>query len=1341
VENQRDNKRLSPAAFAASAAVILVAIGSMVLVSRSLTPSVPSPRTTEAASRLASLPLGFEPNVGQASASVKFISQGEGFTAYLLPTGMVFATEARRERGANRLAVADARSLGAGSRSFSSDVALLGLRFTGANPQPQISADQRLARITNYIIGNKPREWHTRIPNYKRVVYRSLYPGIDFVFQGVRSRLEWDIEVKPGANPDTVRFALSDPRNVEIDGDGNLVSGSGQGRLVIGKPRAYQEDGERRLDIPANYKRLSSSTFGIEVAEYDRHKPLVIDPAVGYATYFGGAIAEVQSMAIDSDGNAYVAGWTSTNDLPVANALQGSLKGNTNAFIAKISSDGTELVYSTYLGGSVDALHKPSVGRAFGIAVDSLGDAYLTGQTNAVDFPQLKTSIQRFPGGGFDAFVSELSSDGSALVFSTNLGGSGNDVGNGIGVDLLGRVYVAGATSSRNFPINRNNALTASLPAATSGFLTKIVVDSGVATNAYSSYIGGPSNSTMQAVAVDEAGNAYLTGSSGSGFPITNKVKFAGTTDAVVVRIDTFRVGLASRIYATYIGGGGEDLGEGIALDPGCTDTCNAYVTGLTFSGDLPVTNTIAFGGLADGFVAKFDPSGNNLYATYVGGSEIDLATGIAVDASGQAWVTGLTNSSDFPGGSVQPPPNGSLFISTDGGASFSQSGWPGSQEGSIALNALSHEGPALPSGAEPLLAGTDRNGLWESTDGGQSFLQLATAATLGHIRALNFASNLSTPLLLVGTSQGLFTSTDGGSSFAAVAGLPTGLGVIWLGHGTHADQSVFVGTTDGFYKSTDDANTFGKANGLPPHTQVFSAVTDQSTSGVMYIGTDKGVFRSADSGTSFAATLLNFAAVLSVEADPTTIPSTQYAGVFGFGVASSTGAFTTARFGVPAFQFGAISQPNPSAFALKADELTFNPETLYAGIGSLGIGALVTSTDGGKTFAEVSSVGDRPGSIAPLDVAAKLPASDVYAGGVEEQDAFIAEVSSDGSALLFSSYLGGSNADAGNAVAVDSNDLYVAGITFSGDFPSSCGAVQLTSAGFVNGFVAKLPFAVSGGPPQLPTACPQAPTPTATPIPTGGGPTPTATATGSATPTATRTATATATPTPVNATVTVSPATVKFGNLVVFGSTGATSPVKTARFVNVKKPGSSPVTIIDIGAQPADNFTVIAGTCLKNGLPVTVAPGKSCTVTMSFTPDSATDFNGTLEFTDNAQNATQDVSLVGKGVQGAVIITPTKLNFGKVKVGNSSRPKFITLTNRNKIDMGIQDMSSANPDFQVDPLKTTCGFSLTHGKSCKIAVVFTPSTQGKEPPSTLDITDDAKGSPQSITLAGTGTP
>jgi Cep192 domain 4 len=226
--------------------------------------------------------------------------------------------------------------------------------------------------------------------------------------------------------------------------------------------------------------------------------------------------------------------------------------------------------------------------------------------------------------------------------------------------------------------------------------------------------------------------------------------------------------------------------------------------------------------------------------------------------------------------------------------------------------------------------------------------------------------------------------------------------------------------------------------------------------------------------------------------------------------------------------------------------------------------------------------------------------------------------------------------------------------------------------------------------------------------------------------------------PPPPKARVTASPAAIRFGKVIVLGSSGATSGNRTVKFFDPKTRSQNvPVTITGIVAQPR-NFVPNGGSCWPP--PVTVLPGRPCTVTLSFTPDSVNGFNGTLQFTDNANN-NPTVTLVGKGVRGAVVIRPRELNFGKVKVGNSSRPKFITLTNRNKIDMGIQDMSSANPDFQVDSLKTTCGFSLTHGKSCKIAVVFTPSTQGKEPPSTLDITDDAKGSPQGIKLTGLGAP
>jgi hypothetical protein len=401
-----------------------------------------------------------------------------------------------------------------------------------------------------------------------------------------------------------------------------------------------------------------SQIVGFQVAAYDTSKPLIIDPVLTYATYLGGSSGDQgHGIAVDAAGDMYVTGRTCSTDFPIANAFQPTFGGGGvcfDAFVTKLDATGSTLIYSTYLGGTGNDI-------GYGIAVDADGNAYVTGSTASLNFPtapKVGTTCLAFQCSNspcctfIDAFVTKLDPNGG-LTYSTYLGGGGGETGYGIAVDNSPTpdIYIVGFTtpgSSNPFPTH--NPLQATPGGSHDAFLTKLSTNTGLI---YSTYLGGSANDIAYSVAVDTNRNAYITGSTSSlNFPTANAFQSApgsaGITDAFAVKVSADG---STRIYATYLGGGDADEGNGIAVDSGG----NAYITGMTQSRVPPLFPTQNAlqpshgGGVQDAFVTKFGPAGSVVYSTFLGGSTQDWGKGIAVDSWGNAYVTGFTAGSSFP--------------------------------------------------------------------------------------------------------------------------------------------------------------------------------------------------------------------------------------------------------------------------------------------------------------------------------------------------------------------------------------------------------------------------------------------------------------------------------------------------------------------------------------------------------------------------------------------------------------------------------------------------------------------------------------------------------------------
>jgi hypothetical protein len=453
---------------------------------------------------------------------------------------------------------------------------------------------------------------------------------------------------------------------LKIGARGELVAHTAQGDLVQHPPVLYQEAEGKRQPVEGHYVLRTGHQVGFAVGRYDRGRPLIIDPVLTYSTFLGGSgDDEIRAMAVDAAGNVYLTGLTTSTTFPGVDG--GSIQpthdanfGFADVFVTKTNPTGTAILYSTFLGGSATEWGN-------GIAVDSAGNAYITGYTRSTTFPGVNAgSLQPIYGGGdTDVFVTKINAAGNALVYSTFLGGSDAEWGLGIGIDGTGNAYVTGFTNSTTFPgVNGSSIQSVNAGGTTSAdaFVTKIN-PAGTAI-VYSTFLGGSGTEVANAIAVDAAGNAYVTGETSSPtFPgvngSSNQPANGGFKDAFVTKINPAGTAI---VYSTYYGGGGDDSGRSIAID----SAGSVYLAGQTSSTTLPGINSTSIqtangGGFSpyDAFVTKLNPAGTAIvYSTFLGNSGVDGGFSIAVDGAGDAYVTGETDSSTFPGVnaiSIQP--------------------------------------------------------------------------------------------------------------------------------------------------------------------------------------------------------------------------------------------------------------------------------------------------------------------------------------------------------------------------------------------------------------------------------------------------------------------------------------------------------------------------------------------------------------------------------------------------------------------------------------------------------------------------------------------------------------
>jgi beta-propeller repeat-containing protein len=573
--------------------------------------------------------LSFVENGGQLDSRVRYYAHGPGFGFYFTKREAMI-------------------SLANGKRG-----AALALGFQGANPNATLTAGTMLPGKANYLHGDNPARWQTGLRTHGEVRYRALWPGIDMVFRGGRSgggKLEYEFHLRPGANVNDIRLAYRGARGVALGGGGSLLVRTPVGTLKDAKPVSYQTIGGKRVPVASRYTLHGErSAYGFALgASYDPGRPLVIDPALVYSTFLGGADTDAGfDIAVEPGGSSYVTGYAYSPDFPTTTgAYDTTSNGSADAFVTKLDPSGN-LIYSTYLGGT---------GNDFGngISVDGGGNAYLAGDTSSDDFPTTPGAFDTTPDSSpfvDDAFVTKLNPSGSALSYSTYLGGLNNDHGYDVVVDAGGSAYVGGETGSAgggstDFPTTPG-AYSTTATGGADAFVTKLNASGSALT--YSTFLGGSINERIFGIALDGAGSAFVTGDTVSpDFPTTPGAydsSFAGDSDGFVTKLNSAGSGLA---YSTYLGGNSTELPRGIAVDAGGS----AYAAGDTFSQDFPTT-TGAYdttnAGNFDSFVAKLNPTGTALtYSTFLGGQNSETPADVAVDATGSAHVAGATNSADY---------------------------------------------------------------------------------------------------------------------------------------------------------------------------------------------------------------------------------------------------------------------------------------------------------------------------------------------------------------------------------------------------------------------------------------------------------------------------------------------------------------------------------------------------------------------------------------------------------------------------------------------------------------------------------------------------------------------
>ena len=882
------------------------------------------------------LPLSFEANEGQTDPQVLFLTRGHDYSLFLTAGGAVF--------------------------SFNGESAPLQMRLHGAAATPRVSGLDKLPGKVNYLIGNKSEQWRTNISTYARVRYEEIYDGVGLVYYGNQRQLEYDFEVAPHASFKQIRLAFDGGGKLKLNRSGDLVWQAGARKLTLLRPRAYQEIGGTRHAIAVRYRLTSDGQVGFQIGKYDCTQPLVIDPVLSYSTYLGGSGSDqAQSIALDAAGNAYITGQTSSPNFPTTPALPAS---GTDAFVTKLNAAGTALVYSTIVGGG-------GIDIGTSIACDGSGNAHVVGQTSSSDFP-LFTALHPTFGGVADAFVVELNPSGSAPVFSTYLGGKANDFATSIALDSSGNAYVSGATSSFDFPTT--NPLQAhragnSIFKTTNAAGSWTASDSGLLAGRISDLVFDPSNSSIIYAATD--GGIYKTTDGGANW--------------------------------TALSGQPASPPTKLAIDPSNANII--YTAG-------------------DGGFSKSTDGGNTFTAINNGLNPV-FARGIVIDPVTPTTVYGIgvTNL---------------IVKSTDGGATWVEN----FINTSFDVNALLID----PNTPTTIYAATS-GGMFKSTNAAGTWAASNTGFPFSFIRVNALAIDKTNNLLYAATNNGLFKSANAAASWANINGnLPPFTSSLVVPDPTNS--SIIYQVTSGFvFKTTDAGSTWTISNTGIPTATASALLLNPTQPATLYLaapaGSDAFVTKLSAGGTSqiystfLGGNLLDTGNGIAVDAS---------GNAYVVGLASSS-------------DFPTVNAIQPARDANSSD-------AFVAKLNASGSGLIYSTFLGGNSNDSARAVavdGSGNAYITGTTLSSNFPTANAFqsANPNFSNEVFVTKINPAGSSLVFSTYLGGRGGDDGFDIAVDATgSAYVTGSTNSFDFPMA-GAFQPTLSGPSDAFVTK--FAPNG--------------------------------------------------------------------------------------------------------------------------------------------------------------------------------------------------------------------------------------------------------------------------------------
>lgn len=904
------------------------------------------------------LPLSFELNQGQAPSDVKFLAHGPGYAMFLTADESVLFLHAKN--GANLLStlLSDDGSKGSASSEKS---AVLRMKLRGANREASVTGDRALPGKADYFIGDDPSKWRTNISTYGKVKVQGVYPGVDLVYYGNQRQLEYDFIVAPGVNPDEIRLDVRGARKIQLNEKGDLLLETSAGQIRLQKPVMYQYKWAVDEDDPAferevakkyvdgHFKIRGKNEILFVAGDYDRSKPLTIDPPLLYSSFLGGSASDVGiGIAVDASGNSYVTGGTLSTDFPTttgAGTWQSGFGGvgsscssssdTTNlicgdAFVTEINPSGTAVVFSAYLGGN-DA----DFGTA--IAVDSSGNVFVAGATQSANFPTA-SPLQSFGGGTChggtrpcaDAFVSEIAAGGASLVFSTYLGGSKDDYAFGLALDSSDNVFITGTTDSTNFPTTSNavsqildnvgGVTVTNCTSSTGGpkncsdaFVAELSFSGSALSETYGTYLGGGNVDLGYGIALDSSDDIYVVGA-------TNSTAFPGVTtsslqptfgggstpncvsqficgDGFVIELSPLTGdGNTPIVFSTYLGGSGDDAATAVALD----SFADVLVAGVTDSSNFFTTTSAlqpAFGGgssscanrlfsCGDAFITLIGPAGTGFtYSSYLGGSGDDgVMKGAAVDSVGNFYVAGTTNSTNFPTSHAIQPAYGGGSANCD--ASNDPCGDGFLTEMNFSTNAYAFS---------TYLGGSGDDGvLGVAVDGNSNIF------VTGYTSSPDFPTSAGAYKTTCGTDGKCNGLSD---AFVAKFGIPAFTGPYQLGE-------VFVSGGNGLvYVFKQDGTILGSMNS----GEALTAGMAFSQAGNLYVTTFNGLGATPPVGVvefgingNLIGPFGNFPASVDLTAFPESILFNQ-AGDAIVGAATGTYVCPASTSGpVPAFEFGA---------------------------------------------------------------------------------------------------------------------------------------------------------------------------------------------------------------------------------------------------------------------------------------------------------------------------------------------------------------------------------------------------------------------------------------------------